>query len=271
MRDERVPLEEARRLRVVGEAVELRAERVARVRRRAERPRLHALLDELAPGRLGVERRLLAQRLEVALVDESAREAAQRGPLAPRPLALEGDAALERVEEHVVAAAEPLAQPLLPRIGEERVGLRLVGHAEARHDRALERPLLEDLRAEGVDGRDGRPLQRVEGDRRSLPLPGREPRVGARALEPFAKAQLHRRGRVLRERDRGDLVEPGAAARHDRLDAVDEQRRLAGPGARLDDERRLVVASRALARRLVGRPARRVRHRAAHETSRRRR
>ena len=67
------------------------------------------------------------------------------------------------LEKHVVPAGQALAQPLLPGPGEEEVGLRLVGHAESGNDTAVEGPLLQDGRAQGVDGGDVGPLQDLEG------------------------------------------------------------------------------------------------------------
>ena len=165
----------------------------------------------------------------------------------PQALALERDAAVEGVEEHVVAAHQPLAEPLLPGLGEEGVRLRLVGHAEAGEDAALERPLLEDLGAQRVDGRDARPLEHVEGGRHPV------------ALAPGARASA--RARSSRSRRRSFMVvaafsvkvtaaissSRARAGAHDRLDAVHEQRRLAGAGPRLEHEARGVVAPRALA------------------------
>ena len=207
---------------------------------------------QLAQRPLGIEGVLGRERLEVALVDQLAREPAQRRALAPA-VALERDAAVEGAREHVVAAGEPLAQPLLPGVHEERVGLGLVDHPEAGQHGALERPLLQDLGAERVDRRDARALEHVERGAHAGALLRRQLRLRAGALQPLAQPQLHGGGRVLGEGDGRDLVEPGRARAHQRLDAVHEQRRLAGAGARLEHQARGVVAAGARARLLVGR------------------
>ena len=159
---------------------------------------------------------------------------------------------VERVEQDVVADGEALVQPLLPGLGEEEVGLGLVGDAEAGEHPALERPLLEDGRAEGVDGRDlGARSSMSRAAARAAPLRPGPSGVGARALQPLPQAQLHGGGRVLGEGHGRDLVEPGVPDADEALDAVHEQGGLARARARLEHEARAVVAARALARVLV--------------------
>ena len=141
---------------------------------------------------------------------------------------------------------------VVPRLGEEQLGLRVVGGAEARHHAALQRPLAEDGRAQGMDGRD---LRALDGLQRRRPRARRTSSlrrgIEARLLQPLAQPQLHGGGGVLGEGHGRDLVEAHRPRAQQRLDAVDEQRGLAGAGAGLDDEARAVVAARPLAGRFV--------------------
>ena len=180
------------------------------------------VLVQVALPRARVFRRLHDQRPEVALLDEGAGEAAQRGALAEHAHALQRDVVVQRLEQDVVALHQAVGQPLLPGRGEEQVGLGLVGRAEAREDAALERPLGEDRRAQGVDGGDLRPLQDVQGLARAPALGRRRGRVGPGPLQPLAQAELHGGGGVLGEGDGRDLLEPRVPAPDEGLDAVDE-------------------------------------------------
>ena len=116
MRDERVALEEARGLRELGEPHEARAPRLSPSFTAAASSRPRAPFarssSRAAPGEKAPS---AATRHEVALVEQRAREAAQGRALAPA-VALERDAVVEGVEQHVVAAHQPLAEPLLPRL-----------------------------------------------------------------------------------------------------------------------------------------------------------
>ena len=132
------------------------------------------------------------------------------------PIALERDALVEGLEQHVVASREALVQPFLPGLGEHEVGLGLVGGAEAGHHPALERALLEDGRAERVDGGDLGTLQHLQGRRASRALRLRSGRLRPRPLQPLAQAQLQGGGGVLGEGDGGDLLEPGVAGAEER-------------------------------------------------------
>ena len=113
--DERVALEEARGLREVGEPLEPAAEAVALLHRRRERPAARALRPQLVPRRPGGEGAVRRHGDEVALVEQRPREAAQGRALAPA-VALERDAVVEGVEQHVVPAHQAVAEPLLPRL-----------------------------------------------------------------------------------------------------------------------------------------------------------
>ena len=119
----------------------------------------------------GVEGVRGGEGLEVPLLEEHPRQAPQRRALSPAAQPLEGNPAVERLDQDVVPVGEALAQPLLPGLGEEQVGLRLVRHAEAGDHPALEGPLLEDRGAQGVDGADAGALEDLEGG----PPPARAP------------------------------------------------------------------------------------------------
>ena len=117
---------------------------VARHRRVAQRPGLGGLGQQLGPPRSGVDGRCGDERTQVALPEQRPRQPAQRRPLLLLHPSLEGDLPAQGLGQHRVGGVQPLGQPLLPRLGEEGLGLRFVGDAEARGHPALQRPLLED-------------------------------------------------------------------------------------------------------------------------------
>jgi hypothetical protein len=207
--------------------------------------------EQLPPGGVGIERVLSHQGGEIALLQEHPGQPPEGRALAPAAQGLEGHPEIQGLEKHVVPVSEALAQPLLPGPGEEDVGLRLVGHPEPGDDSAIEGPLLQDGRAQGVDGRNVGPLQDLEGGAGTLPLLGLEGGVDPVRLEPLAEAQLHGRGRVLGEGHRRDLVEASRPGADQGIDAVDEEGGLARSGAGLDHQARPVVVARPLPRLLV--------------------
>ena len=236
-------LQAAALLREGHEDGETRSQRVAVLDAGEQRARLAGLGEQLRSPRFGVHRRIGHERLQVALLEQRPGQSAQRAALAPRPLSLERDAALERLEEDLVAAHEPLGQPFLPGPGEEQVGLGLVGDPEARHHAALEGPLAEDGGAERVEGGDLRALQNLQRLLGAIALDGPRPRVRAGPLQPLPQPELHGRGRVLGEGHGRDLVERHGPRADERLDAVYEERGLARSGARFQHEAGAVLAA----------------------------
>src|SRR5262245_37960817 len=199
--------------------------------------------DEV-PARLGLRGALRHQGLEVALLQQAARETAERCALPPGGEALERDLGVQGLEQQLPAGARQAAlQPGIPGFREQHVGLALVGHPEAGHHAALERALLQHGGAQRVDGRDRRALEHVEGggDANALDLP--DLRGRPRPLEALPEAQLHGGGGVLGEGHRGDLGEERTTRADEPLDSVHEQGRLAGAGAGLQDQARLEVAA----------------------------
>ena len=182
-----VPLEEARGLGVVGETLEPGPQAVALLHRRRELPAPGPLREEVLPGRLRVERPARHRR-EVPLVEERPGEPAERRALAPA-VALERDAAVEGVEEHVVPAHEPLAQPLLPRLREEARPprpRRPCGSRAGRRTRAA---------APGGPGRRGR------GWSRRSPARGRRARARPAPARPSgSRASVRARSSLSRRR-----------------------------------------------------------------------
>ena len=92
-----LPGEEARAFGELGELHEACGQAVALAHARRERSTARALLGELAQRPLGIEGVVGREWLEVALVDQLARQPAQRRALAPA-VALERDAAVEGVQ-----------------------------------------------------------------------------------------------------------------------------------------------------------------------------
>ena len=196
---------------------------------------------------------LLRERLEVALVDQRAREAAQRRALAParRPRAGCRGRGRRSARRRRRRGARPATPPRPRRRARRPAPRRPCGSRAGRRTRAAA-PAASGRRARGSSRRSRARAPR--GRRRRARARRRQPLRGARALEPLAQPQLHGGGGVLGEGDRGDLLEPRGARADDGLDAVHEQRRLPGAGAGLEHEAGGVVAARALAGRVVGRP-----------------
>ena len=178
---------------------------------------------------------------QVALLDERAREAAQRRALAPAGDAISGISASQRVSaapSSPPAGAPPATRPR-PRRRARPPAPRPPSRKPGEHP-ALERPLLQDRprRARGWSRPAPAPACRGRPRPRAALVAGASSAPGPRPLQPLAQAQLQRGGRVLGEGDGRDLVETRVALAQQRLDAVDEQRRLAGAGARFQHEAR---------------------------------
>ena len=234
--------------------------------RRAARPRASPVRTAAAsvPARARPRQQLVARRLgwkvparrhrlEVALLESVRASPRSERALAPAARPRAGCRGRGR-QQHVVAADQPLAQPLLPGLGEERVRLRLVGHPEAGQDAALERPLLQDGGAQGVDGRDARALQDVERGRDAGALVAAAVCASARARSSRSRRRSFMRGgRVLGEGDRRDLVEARGPARTSASMRSTSSVVLPVPAPASQHQARGVVAPRPLARLLVDR------------------
>ncbi len=117
------------------------------------------------------------------------------------------------------------------------IGLRVGQDRERRIDARLDRPLAQEIGAEGVDGADVRFFEVMHGVVEERARGGVRRRLRARSLELFAQAQLQLAGGLFAERDRDDLADRGALVLDQRDDAADELGRLAGAGGGFDDER----------------------------------
>ena len=122
---------------------------------------------------------------------------------------------------------------------------------EARVDARLQRPLLQQVRAEAVDRADVRFLELEE--------PPVEPRaharvgeLGTRPLELAPETELQLARRLLRERHRDEVAQLAPAALDDLDDPPDERGRLSRAGRGLDDEGLVELAPDRLTRVVVG-------------------
>ena len=142
-------------------------------------------------------------------------------------------------------------EPVLPVLVEAELLADRVHHLEAGVQPRVERPLAQQARGEGVNRLDVRRVDLLDGGPQPVLLAG----VGAvqRAVEIAAHAVAQFARRLLGERDRDDLAQLRPAPAHRLDDAPHQHRRLAGAGARLQEDRRIQVALGALAHRLVGR------------------
>ena len=138
----------------------------------------------------------------------------------------------------VRARADVLAEGLGP---EERRLLEL-DLQRGRVDSGFQRPFAEEERAEGVDRADREAVERgarVLGPREALRIALLRRDLLEGGLEP--PPELRRR--LARERDGRDVPGKGLAREEEREHPLDEHRRLAGPGARLDEERAVEVGA----------------------------
>ena len=187
--DERVALEEARGLGDLGEPLQPRPPRLSPSFTAAASSRPRAPFASSSCRAASRSKAPSAATGSRSRWSRSVRARPRSDVRSPHPSPFQRDAAVEGVEQHVVPAHQAFAQPLLPRLREEGVRLRLVGHAEAGEDPALERPLLQDLGAQRVDGRNARALEHLEGGGHALrarrpasarrPAPARAARAGA--------------------------------------------------------------------------------------------
>ena len=151
------------------------------------------------------------------------------------------------------------------RIGEHRFEPAVVGaveehagdvvgrHLEERVDARLDRPLAQQVGAEGVDRPDPCLLElRQRVGEEPARLRGTARVVAAGLLDVGAETQLQLARCGVREGDRDHAVQAPAACHEDGHHAADELGRLPGPRRSLHDERRFEIGPDALARGLVG-------------------
>ena len=169
-------------------------------------PRLHGHLDpQLEPGR--------AQRLVHAGEHPSQPAAAVRR---------------EQPQSCLVVAAELLERG--PEgLAAEHTALAVVDHAEARVDPGRERVCLQQPVAEAVDGRDPRGVELA-----------REV-VAAELEQALADPAAQLAGGALGVGDHEDRVDVHALLADRAAEALDDHRRLAGPGARRDEDDALLL------------------------------
>ena len=144
----------------------------------------------------------------------------------------------------VGGVAERGLEPKVEALREEPLRFRLGQDLEPRIDPRLDRPLVQDIGAEPVDGANLRLLE--VGDRlleTTLPAlrvdraAGGVRRAGlSRPLEIFPEPQLQLAGRLLGERHGENLVHARAARRENIDDARDQLACLAGAGRRFDHQ-----------------------------------
>jgi hypothetical protein len=120
--------------------------------------------------------------------------------------------------------AQEGAERAVERIDREPLRLERVEHLELRVDAGGEGVRPEQTRAEAVDGRDVRPLG----------LPCLVPR--AEVEQARAHAPLELGGGLLGEGDREDGRDVDAVVHHGPGEALDQNRRLAGPSAGADEQ-----------------------------------
>ena len=102
-----------------------------------------------------------------------------------------------------------------------------------------------------MDGPDPRLFQLLQRAVEKLACGAVDRIAAAGALDLGAQAQLELACRQLSEGHGDHVRELGLTRDERRDDAADERRRLAGTGSRLDDQRRVEIATNAIARRLI--------------------
>src|SRR5207249_4633232 len=122
---------------------------------------------------------------------------------------------------------------------QQPLGFPLLGDLEERVDSRLERPLAEEIRAEGVDRADPCELEVAESRLEAGFLLAIEATRGPRVLDLRADPELHLSRRFLREGHRHDPVESSTSAADESDDSRDESGRFPRTGRRLDKESRV--------------------------------
>ena len=214
----------------------------------------------------GLERLQRRHRLAEPLAER--RHVERRAGFRPaQDVAVRGHAACRRAEvgdlqaegqgadEGGIGLRHPPVEPGLPGVFQHALAGDLGRDGEAGIEPGLERPLAQQVGGEGVDRGHGRALDVGRGGDEALAVHLVGGRL-ERALDLLAEAQLQLPGRLLRERDRHDAVERGAAGADQGQDAADQHRRLARPRAGFEQEGGVEVADDAVADGLVGRRAR---------------
>ena len=143
-------------------------------------------------------------------------------------------------------------EPAVEGAVEELVGNVFRRHLELRIDPGLDRPLAQEIGAEGVDGPDPGLLEPGECIGQALALGLRHGFVPAGALDLGSQPELHLARGDLGEGHRHHPVEPPLAGSQHGQDAPDELRGLSGPGRRLDDQRGVEVGGDPLACLVIG-------------------
>ena len=180
--------------------------RDAQFRQALLEPRLHGHLDpQLEPGR--------AQRLVHAGQHPPQPAAAVRG---------------EQPQPRLVVAAE-LLERRAERLAAEHAPLAVVDDAEARVDPGRERVRLQQPVAEAVDGRDPGCVEIAHQV------------VAAELQQPLADPAAQLAGGALGVGDHEDRVDVHAALADRAAEALDDHGRLAGPGARRDEDDALLL------------------------------
>ena len=118
----------------------------------------------------------------------------------------------------------------------QRAGLVFSGDREERVDARLDRPLAQEIAAEGVDGSHPREFEFLERLVQAVFLD-----VAGRGASPFdlgAQPQLHFASGLFREGHRDDASQRRRSTSDQTDDASDERRGLSRTGSCLDEERR---------------------------------
>ena len=171
-----------------------------------------------------------------------------------------GQGGAERLLPRRCETVGALLEPVPPQPREHELGAELVELAERRVDTGLHRTLPEQPAGERVDGGDERRVDVVKSLLQRAALRGVERRAFVELLRSPSEQLLQARGEtltqvaggLLREGDGDDLRERRAGS--EAVDeALDQDARLAGPGAGLDQEGRVQFGHRPEAVRLVAR------------------
>ena len=156
------------------------------------------------------------------------------GRLPARSASKDATDALGRISENCL-------KPILEsRIG-DLIGFLLRGDFEERIDSRLDRPLMEEISAKGVDRADTSELQLLE--RSVEPTAFLSRRFRPCFFDLAAQTKLHFAGRLFGEGDRDDAIERSCASADQADDPTNEGCGFSGPSRRLDKKGRAKLLS----------------------------